>query len=594
MREFHIDCYAYTYAIHQKDSTLEQGHTNIHAHLMFNEKIQEKDRPLGPDQYFKAYSETRDGNPIGGYRSSREFVNKNTLCTMRKRWAERVNEKFRERGIAAEITEKNNADRYDELMEQGRVDEAELVNRPAAPHLGRAYKNSAILARLRDMETEERERDRKAIEETGTNDDDDTAQAEADERVKAFAEKSRQEQRLILFVNDLQIRRLAMALQQERLKQRRAKEAREEASETLPKDSLIITAGDLDQRMKEEEDKLRKDALDAEATYQKARCDVLQNKVLQANAIASVLGDEWQQERKRYLGLKGTLRSLAKHLDDKRPPEEEKAFRKRNSRILKALDDSEAKMNVWKKRQREVQPEIDKALDRMTAENERNKKIRNRLYGAYKQKEKKLHAFHDKRILLEKNYHMDDILYAEKLAKRVRSYCKIEGMQPLSDMPHDTFQGREYYLIDNAFHDDKQDRWIGMAVRIEDDMDRGKAPVYRLTMRETDDHTAAIIEKVEPTKERIAMYKELRHNLPRATTGSFRNTVAPKPFHRSGPTPVVEQSKSIAPAAAKKITELINEVTRSETGRINIQWNDDERHYITDVERVERAIYHGR
>lgn len=28
------------------------------------------------------------------------------LCTMRKRWAERVNEMFKERGIDAEITEK--------------------------------------------------------------------------------------------------------------------------------------------------------------------------------------------------------------------------------------------------------------------------------------------------------------------------------------------------------------------------------------------------------------------------------------------------------------------------------------------------------
>lgn len=593
MREFHIDCYAYTYAIHQKDSTLEQGHTNIHAHLMFNEKIQEKDRPLGPDQYFKAYSETRDGNPIGGYRSSREFVNKNTLCTMRKRWAEIVNEKFRERGIAAEITEKNNADRYDELMAQGREDEAELVNRPAAPHLGHAYRNDAIMERLRDMETEERERDRRAIEETGTNDDDNAAQAEADERVKAFAEKSRQEQMLILFVNDLRIRRLAMALQQERLKQRRAKEAREEAGETLPKDPLIITAGDLDQRMQEEEDKLRKDALDAEAAYQKARCDVLQDKVLKAKAIASGLGDEWQQERKRFLGLQSTMKSLAKHVNDHRLPEEQQAFVKRNGRIHRAYVDSLRKMKAWEKRQQEAQPDIEEALKRMTAENERNKKIRNRLYGAYKQKEKKLREFHDKRILIEKNYRMDDILYAEKLAKRVRSYCKVEGMQPLSDMPHDTFQSREYYLIDDAFHDDKQDRWIGMAVRIEDDMPRGKAPVYKLTMRETDDHTAAIIEKVELTKETVAMYKKLQSDLPRATTGSFEKTVAPKPFHRPAPVSVVgKQSKSLAPAAVKKLTELVDEVTRSDTGKINIRWNDDERHYIkeTDVERVERAI----
>lgn len=106
MNEFHIDNYAYTFALHSKDSSLEQGHTNIHAHLMFCEKIQEADRPLGPDKFFQRYRETASGEKTGGYLSSREFKSKSVLRTMRKRWAERVNEMFRERGIDAEITEK--------------------------------------------------------------------------------------------------------------------------------------------------------------------------------------------------------------------------------------------------------------------------------------------------------------------------------------------------------------------------------------------------------------------------------------------------------------------------------------------------------
>lgn len=106
MNEFHIDNYAYTFALHSKDSSLEQGHTNIHAHLMFCEKIQEADRPLGPDKFFQRYRETASGEKTGGYLSSREFKPKSVLRTMRKRWAERVNEMFKERGIDAEITEK--------------------------------------------------------------------------------------------------------------------------------------------------------------------------------------------------------------------------------------------------------------------------------------------------------------------------------------------------------------------------------------------------------------------------------------------------------------------------------------------------------
>lgn len=142
---------------------------------------------------------------------------------MRKRWAERVNEMFKERGIDAEITEKNNADRYDELVEQGRYDEAELVNRTAAPHLGRAYRNDTIMEKLRDMEDEEMKRDNLALNDVDPDTSDEAEQAETEERVKAFAEKSKQEQMLMLFVNDLQIRRLARVIQMERLKQKRWK-----------------------------------------------------------------------------------------------------------------------------------------------------------------------------------------------------------------------------------------------------------------------------------------------------------------------------------------------------------------------------------
>jgi uncharacterized sporulation protein YeaH/YhbH (DUF444 family) len=76
------------------------------------------------------------------------------------------------------------------------------------------------------MEDEEMKRDNFALNDVDPDTSDEAEQAETEERVKAFAEKSKQEQMLMLFVNDLQIRRLARVIQMDRLKQKKAEEVR--------------------------------------------------------------------------------------------------------------------------------------------------------------------------------------------------------------------------------------------------------------------------------------------------------------------------------------------------------------------------------
>lgn len=596
MNEFHIDNYAYTFALHSKDSSLEQGHTNIHAHLMFCEKIQEADRPLGPDKFFQRYRETASGEKTGGYLSSREFKSKSVLRTMRKRWAERVNEMFRERGIDAEITEKNNADRYDELVEQGRYDEAELVNRTAAPHLGRTYRNDAIMAKLRDMEEEEMTRDNLALNETDPDTSQEAEQAEMEERVKAFAEKSKQEQMLILFVNDLQIRRLARVLQQERLRQRQAqKESRAEGKEI--RDPLIITAGDLNLRMRDEELRLQQIVDDARETYRQARCEVWEEKPLQDEAIARVLGEDWRKEKQRLLGLQGTLKAIRKHLNDKRTPEEEKVFLRRNLRVMTAYDNCRKKMAQWDKLQAEKQSDIDTIHTALKTKNDANRKASNLAYGDLKGKEKQLRAFHDKRLQLERNYAPDQILFAEKLARKVQPYCKVLGRQPLKDLMHGPYQGKEYYLTGEIRFDSEKREWTGLAIRTGDDMDQGKAPLYKVRLHEEGPDQDITIFEVKPTKERIAMYKELYQDQPRCQSGKFRAKAYnsqghEKPFKGASPTP----PRPIAKAAVQKLNDLMDEAMKSETGRIVIHWQDNERHYIkkTKMEKIEEELYKGR
>lgn len=142
---------------------------------------------------------------------------------------------------------------------------------------------------------------------------------------------------LMLFVNDLQIRRLARVIQMERLKQKEAEEVRKTEGKEIS-NPLIITAGDLDLRMRDEELRLQQIVDDARETYCQARCEVWEEKPLQDEAIARVLGEDWRKEKQRLLGLQGTLKAIRKHLNDKRTPEEEKAFLRRNRRVMTAYD----------------------------------------------------------------------------------------------------------------------------------------------------------------------------------------------------------------------------------------------------------------
>lgn len=568
MHEFHIDQYAYTFAIHSKDSTLETGHKNIHAHLMFNEKIQEKDRYLEPEKYFNAYSKTHSGEAIGGYRSSREFLSKDVLKTMRKRWAEMVNDKFKQRGIAAEITEKNNADRYDELIAQGRTEEAELVNRQAAPHLGKAYKSDKIMQHIRTLEHKEDVRDWIDLHDGKDDQSDEAEKAESDRRVKEFEQQSRQEQKLILFINDLQIRKLARQLQLERQRYRKQQEEQSRARYELV-DPVTITVEDVADRMLQEETRLHYEAAEALSQYQQLQVKIYPDTVLKNDATEAVIGHDWRKEYQRHLGLKGTLKTLQKRNTGRLTMDEKIQLGKRMRKIKAAMKDSEEKLAVYDKEITRHYWKIKSVYENMQDENNKRKTAAKKCYSLYKQKEKLERKVHNQRVLLETQYQPDIILYAEKLARQVQPWCKLYGQDPIKNLPNDTFAGHRYYITGQPQWFPEKQYWVARALRLNDKMECGKAPLYKLTLTEkkspdNPQHAVGvIIKKAEPTKESVPVYKQVEKT-------DFK--------------------------AIQQLNWLAREAMQSDTGKLNIRWQDDERKYQkeTKLERIERELYSGR
>ena len=154
--------HAYTYAIHDKTAAFDAEHHNIHCHLMFSEKTMEKNRPLPAEKYFKQYAENTQGKPTQGYRTNAYFAQTETTVHLRKRWAELVNKKFAEKGLACRISEKTLYQQKLELIAAGKTEEAELLNRTPAPHLGKAYRNPVIMGKIHEQ-IQQTDQDRKSV-----------------------------------------------------------------------------------------------------------------------------------------------------------------------------------------------------------------------------------------------------------------------------------------------------------------------------------------------------------------------------------------------------------------------------------------------
>jgi hypothetical protein len=84
------DQHAYYYAIHSRTS-IDGTQENIHAHIMFNEKVVEPDRPLDRYNYFRNYAVNREGQPTSGYRTSKRHSSREGILSDRYLWENIVN-----------------------------------------------------------------------------------------------------------------------------------------------------------------------------------------------------------------------------------------------------------------------------------------------------------------------------------------------------------------------------------------------------------------------------------------------------------------------------------------------------------------------
>lgn len=471
------DRHAYSYAVHDKTAAFDNEHRNIHCHLMFNEKIIEHDRPLGPERYFRRYSVNQEGELSGGYKISRQYQSKADILELRKTWAEIVNAKFAEKGLSdCHIDERTLKTQHDELIEQGKTEEAALIDRTPAPHLGNAYLNPRVMERIKDtvQEAEEKQANGEEIEIPENIDE---------------AEKN-----ILLFAKDFLLRKLAKNIQKER--QEALREQKKTAKNYTEKDyqsdkaaAYVITNSDLSEQVSE----LIETTTQTVDSYKEkiATCEnrMLSKKQIYQQAYEVLFKNEYAATITAYAKVreKITAVSAAKKAFDNAVIARQAYDRDQYTAVLKELNALYNEQHTLGKKVSEFKAAIAtdawqkkkaKIVELLYKRNKAYYLERRKNYGLMLSAKKKLDRYNKLKDGLD-SLPADTVIYAEKIPGMLNKHTLLNGNLLVDSLPKYKHNDQTYYVLGTEIRDGKK---IAKAVRVYDNVIKGKVPVYELSL----------------------------------------------------------------------------------------------------------------
>ena len=142
----------WAYAIHSKSATFDDSQEQIHAHIMFCERIVEDGmiKAKSPSKFFKRFNSKNFQN--GGYQKDRALSGSrteiaNNLKKIRQSWENMINAEYKSHGIDKVVSCKTLKAQRDLAAAAGDEDMAEFFNRTPQEHLGPAlaYKTKKII-----------------------------------------------------------------------------------------------------------------------------------------------------------------------------------------------------------------------------------------------------------------------------------------------------------------------------------------------------------------------------------------------------------------------------------------------------------------
>lgn len=572
--------HAFTYAIHDKEAAYDHDHRNIHCHLMFCEKSIEKDRPLGPDMYFKQYAVNQHGEPCSGYRADRFYHDRHGNIAMRKMWANIVNRKFKELGLDREISEKSLAAQRQDLLNQGRFEEAEKLDRIPAPHLGEAYKNPKVMERIQERVRE--------IDEQIDSPEDSSSEAETTETTDT--EGSVMEQKITCFAIDKVLRRVIKEIAQEEQRIRQEEilemeaklsaEADDEKAEELANEPVVVTANDvyagLKARAKEQENRQAEQL----AKYKEVKAKVIPERLFRNIAIERIIGKDYHNLKKRHQRILEELKPMEKKYIELKdvPYEEKKDFYLAYSDKLRQKQAMEKQLKDYNEELRNKENDIQRIVDELAQQNKAVQEEAKKIYREVIKAKNREKMYLEKAAELKENVpDSDTILYSRQLPRLVMRHSKLDGGKPLKDFQILSHNGRAYVVLSDI-PTGKLEPQKKTALLLGDTVEKGQASVYTLTMGPNGKE----ILDVSRTKDTVRLYGSAKKTILKRGEGN----------HYPPHTEAVHQQRQTE--VLGKINHFLEKAVEDTHGRYQAWWDDeDHRKKKDELERVEEEMYRG-
>lgn len=142
----------WAYAIHSKPATFDDYEEQIHAHIMFCERVVDDGmaKAKSPSKFFKRFNSKNPQN--GGYQKDRALSGSrteiaNNLKKIRQSWEDMINAEYKNHGIDKVVSCKTLKAQRNLAAAAGDEDMAEFFNRTPQEHLGPAlaYKTKKII-----------------------------------------------------------------------------------------------------------------------------------------------------------------------------------------------------------------------------------------------------------------------------------------------------------------------------------------------------------------------------------------------------------------------------------------------------------------
>ena len=572
--------HAFTYAIHDKEAAYDPDHRNIHCHLMFCEKSIEKDRPLGPDMYFKQYAVNQYGEPCSGYRADRFYHDKHGNIAMRKMWADIVNRKFKELGLNQEISEKSLAAQRQDLLAQGRFEEAEKLDRTPAPHLGEAYKNPKVMERIQ-------ERVREIDEQTDSVDSDEVGTMVTD---TTDTDDSVVEQKITCFAIDKVLRRIIKEIELEEqhirheeimeMEAKLAAEADDEQAEELANEPIVVTANDVYAGLKARAKEQAKKQAEQLAEYKKIKARVIPERLFRHIAIERVVGKDYHNLKKRHQRILEELKPMEKKYIELKdiPYEHKKEFYLAYSDKLRQKQSMEKQLKAYDEELHDRDGDIQNIIDELAQQNETVQENAKKIYGEVAKAKNREKMYLAKAAELKENVpDSDTILYSRQLPKLVMRHSKLEGSKPLKDFRILSRNGRVYVVLRDIPAGEKETQ-KKTALLLGDTVERGRASVYTLTMGPD----GREILDVSRTKDTVRLY------------GDAKKTILPRGKENRYLPHAEAVNQQHQMEVLGKIDQFLEKAVEDTHGRYQAWWNDEDYSKKKDqLEQIEEEIYRG-